>query len=306
MNKSIYQTYLDMTNDFYFKLSDMKSYIVFRLKMIDDKNLSNRISKNLNYKNKYKNKRCFILGNGPSLNDVNFSDLEDEYVFTVNQIARHDNFDKLKTNFHIIADPQFHRLDLNDNKDLEVAKNLSKINTENNKPTCFISYEAVEFCEDNDIFNDLNFCYFYAKRTLPRNYKHNIDYTKNSFAYINVVLLAISYAIFMGFSEIYLLGCDCTVMNDAVKLRIGEQCDNYAYDVSYNENKRLKEHILKYEIEHQFRSTVEMFNSYKKLNNYCKRKNIKLINCSSTTILDSVPRRPLDEVLGTKKATPKE
>ena len=63
--------------------------------------------KNSAFKGKYKNKRCFILGNGPSLKQLDFSILKDEYTFTVNQLFKNENFHKLETNFHVFTDMEF-------------------------------------------------------------------------------------------------------------------------------------------------------------------------------------------------------
>lgn len=40
------------------------------------------------FRNIHNGERCFILGNGPSIKFVDFSQLENEYVFTVNQMPR--------------------------------------------------------------------------------------------------------------------------------------------------------------------------------------------------------------------------
>ena len=37
------------------------------------------------FKNKYKGKRCFIIGNGPSLNKMDLSPLKNEYTFGLNR-----------------------------------------------------------------------------------------------------------------------------------------------------------------------------------------------------------------------------
>ena len=78
-----------------------------------------QLNRNKVFKNQFKGKRCFILGNGPSLNNVNFSDLKDEYVFCVNQINRRPDFKELHSNFHFWADPNFFDINLNKPEDRE-------------------------------------------------------------------------------------------------------------------------------------------------------------------------------------------
>ena len=38
------------------------------------------------YKNKFAGERCFVVGNGPSLNNMDMSKLSDEYTFGMNRI----------------------------------------------------------------------------------------------------------------------------------------------------------------------------------------------------------------------------
>jgi uncharacterized Rossmann fold enzyme len=87
-----------------------------------DVNLKKILSKNLKFKSSHSGKRCFILGNGPSLKTDNLKCLEDEFVFTVNQIARHPDFKYIKPNYHFWADPLFFNIDKNKETKLYFAK----------------------------------------------------------------------------------------------------------------------------------------------------------------------------------------
>ena len=70
------------------------------------KSLKTVLKQNTELKDKYKGKRCFILGNGPSLNSLDFSSLKDEYVFTVNMLMDHQRFPELDSNFHVMVDAE--------------------------------------------------------------------------------------------------------------------------------------------------------------------------------------------------------
>ena len=65
------------------------------------------LKNNKKYKNIHNGKRCFIFGSGPSLMNIDFGLFENEYVFTVNQLPRKKDFDKLKSNYHFWADDCF-------------------------------------------------------------------------------------------------------------------------------------------------------------------------------------------------------
>jgi hypothetical protein len=44
-----------------------------------------------------------------------------------------------------------------------------------------------------------------------------------------------------------------------------------------------------------------MLHIYRELYTYCSDRNIKLVNCSSKTIIDSIPRASLSSVLSDEK-----
>ena len=79
-----------MANEFFriirYSLHSIKYY---------NKRIAKTLDMNKEFENKYAGKRCFILGNGPSLKDEDLSVLKDEYVFTVNQFARKENFEEV-------------------------------------------------------------------------------------------------------------------------------------------------------------------------------------------------------------------
>lgn len=61
-------------------------------------------SKLKSLKDKYKGKRCFIIGNGPSLNKCDLSLLEDEYTFGVNGIFYKTDEMGFKPTFYMVED----------------------------------------------------------------------------------------------------------------------------------------------------------------------------------------------------------
>ena len=113
-----------------------------------------------------------------------------------------------------------------------------------------------------------------------------------------VVQFAIEAAIYMGFSQIYLLGCDNTGIITAVKsaLRKNDE-EDYLYQVSENEKRRMESLLERNSLEVYIRSYLSTFINYRMLYEECRKRNISLINCSSSTVIDSIPRASLTEVL---------
>ena len=269
--------------------------------MENEKNIINvfDILANNNYlKNSHVGERCFILGNGPSLREVDLSSLANEFVFTVNNFSFLEGFEKVKTNVHLWMDLAFFdvRKDVKINKD-KLFSSYNGIATQN--PICFVDIQGFSFIKQNKLDELLNMHYLYtAAGNIASSNSISIDISKSITGFYNVVHYAIVIAIFMGFKEIYLLGCDSTgileTVNYALNLPI---IDDHAYidEEARSRNKQVLENIG---MTQMFFGHYCIFLGYDKLYYICKNiLNIKLINCSSQTIITSIPRMDLSEVL---------
>jgi len=253
------------------------------------------IRKNKKFKNLHKGQRCFILGNGPSLKDQDLSLLQNEIVFTVNQIATMDGFDKIKTNYHFWADPAFFEKKYGDTSNF-----MYSVNTEDNKPECFAPHYAYDWVKINrlDLFLKINF--FMPLWNISRLKKKN-EFTKPIAGAYTVVHYAVLLAIFMGFSEIYLLGCDMTgiLTNMAIWQK---ECTipGYAYELREADKVIIKEAAAVIAKEDVFYGYGNMFAGYRLLNEYCTKNNIKFSNLTRGGILDILLRENYEDVIGTK------
>lgn len=253
------------------------------------------VKNNKKYKNLYLGKRCFILGNGPSLNTVDFKSLENEYVFTVNQLMRRHDFKDLKTNFHVWSDFNFFDEDSINPEFLSVMLSL---NTEDNTPECFVPADFMDFARKYKLEDNLHMNYFKIKLNMYEGFNEYVDYSKVIPGQSSVVVFAIFLAIYMGFKEIYLLGCDTTGIVVSIKSIINKNDEeDYAYQISDAEQKRMTSLYQKHSIEGYAKSFWQLLCSYRIVYKYCQKRDIKLINCSSTTVIDSIPRKKLEDVL---------
>ena len=65
---------------------------------------------NKRFHNTHNGERCFILGNGPSLKEVNLRELSNEFVFTVNNFGFVENYTDVNTNVHLWMDMELDQL----------------------------------------------------------------------------------------------------------------------------------------------------------------------------------------------------
>ena len=139
------------------------------------------------FRNKHKDEDCFIIGNGPSLNEMDLSLLNDYYTFGLNKI--HLIFDRkpFDLSYHVAVNPHVIR---------QSKKEISNLNCQS-----FLSYVPAWI---NRVISD-NIYYLGDTESNEFFYK---DITKGMRQGHTVTYVAMQLAYFMGFKNIYLIGVD--------------------------------------------------------------------------------------------------
>ncbi|MBD8071095.1 6-hydroxymethylpterin diphosphokinase MptE-like protein [Bacillus sp. PS06] len=140
----------------------------------------------LNLKNKFKGKRCFIIGNGPSLKPEDLDKLKGEITFASNKIYKIFNKTSWRPTFYMVVDP------------IVLEENVKDINLVEAKTKFTLKDYKHLFKADIYFNNNLN----NKRGTFSKNIMESL-YSSGSVSYH---LLQIAY--YMGFSEVYLLGHD--------------------------------------------------------------------------------------------------
>ena len=276
----------------------LKLYLFRKIKKERKQALVDQIKQNKQFKGIHRGERCFILGNGPSLREQDLSLLQDEVVFTVNQAAKLEGFNKIKTNYHFWADPQFFEPSGSLDGDKQLIETMLRVQTTDNAPQNFFPHIAYDFVIQKKISEALNVNFFYPLLPL-HNMKERNDFSGVVTGAWTVVHYAIMLAIYMGFSEIYLLGCDMTGIITTVQSRLRDQETGcyYSYNITQAEKERMRATRTKFEVEDEFQGYVNMFSGYKFLNQCCKNNGIGLYNLTRGGILESVERKKYEDVI---------
>lgn len=149
-------------------------------------------------KDSYKGKRCFIIGNGPSLTIEDLNMLKNEITFASNRIFT--IYDK--TDWR----PTFYA-----NQDQVVLENMMEElkDTVSQSKLCFLSAHNYGIC--NEQVKGFDNVLWIAKRFLPphnNQYGFSADISKQVIEGLTITYTCMQVAAYMGFSEIYLLGID--------------------------------------------------------------------------------------------------
>jgi hypothetical protein len=145
-------------------------------------------------RNKYKGKRCFIFGNGPSLNKMDLELFKNEYTWGSNRCYL--LYDKIswKHNFFISVDTRV-LPDISDEVN-DLVKKLPET-------TFFFPFR---FYKDSVIKSFENIYFYNEIDTL--DYSMSLDAASWVSSVCTVTIAAIQMAVYLGFEEIYLVGCD--------------------------------------------------------------------------------------------------
>lgn len=279
-------------------LNYLKQYYNSRKTKKQNIDLYTHLQKNIKYYNIHAGERCFILGNGPSLKQQDLSKLENEIVFTCNQISRNPEFKKIKTNYHFWADPIFFNLDKNKPEDMEVLETMKNVVTDDNNPQCFFASDAFDFVKYYNLSDQLRISFYQPGLIIHNQFNMDIDFRKLIPSMHTVVQYAILLAIYMGFKEIYILGSEFTSILLSVNVRLQNNLNQYyAYDITENEKTRMNNRANIVTFEQELYSFYHVVKNYRLLNEYCQKRKIKLVNCTPGGLIESLPREKYKDVI---------
>jgi hypothetical protein len=276
-------------------LSNVKWDIIFLMKKVFDAEFRGIINSNSSLIDNHKGQRCFIVGNGPSLKKMDLTYLKDELVFTVNNImCNKELYEQLNSDYHMLIDPGYFKLDLDFEDDRLTLDLLKQINYKNKKPKCLVNYDGKKAFDSYNLAQYLNLNFIYQHRNITDTYSSRIVLCSNIPSSQNVIHSAIFSAISMGFNEIYLIGCDMTSVfltfeaNSEGKVDVVK--DFHAYEYTDNEKKRLLKDYNVLDNEAIMYDYGKTFTIFKRIKKYCKKNNILIANAGIGGGLDVFER----------------
>lgn len=181
-------------------------HVIWRMKefrhiklLLRDPILRYRRSRLLSLKNKFSGNRCFIMGNGPSLNITDLSLLENDYVWGLNRCYLLFERINWRPKFFVATDS------------IVIPDNSNEINSLITDLSNCLFFFPLQFRLNGTLESGLN-TYWYEENPqnfskLPRGYFSDDagSYVRGAFT---VTIAALQLAIYLGFNPIYLIGCD--------------------------------------------------------------------------------------------------
>lgn len=157
-------------------------------------------------KNIHAGERCFIIGNGPSIRQQDLTKLKDEMTFVTNWFVLYEDYERISPNFYCVSDPKF--FDLRDGREDRYEVMMEKTSN----ALRFFPLLCKQAISKQGLFQAHRVFYLNYPPYGPRVWesgKINLDVTKRMYTGDTAIIdFCLPLAFYMGFTEVYLLGCD--------------------------------------------------------------------------------------------------
>jgi hypothetical protein len=244
------------------------------------------LSRNAIFKDRNKGKRCFILGNGPSINKLDLSKLENEITIVMNHFHHNQILNNWQPTIYCAGDP----VSSYNNREMELMREVpQKIFP---KEAYFLPLSVRNLFEKNQMFPSEKTCFLDMHgHVLHWNLKNaDFDLTKKIPGAQNTIVMAIILAMYFGCEKIYLLGAD---HNWLAYPKISLTPHFYQ-----NPEKTFEEDITsEWKYQQNIEAVLTMFQQYEKIHEYAKKRNIEIINLTEGSFLDEFPRAKYEDII---------
>lgn len=227
-------------------------------------------------KDKYKGKRIFILGNGPSLNQMPLYLLKDEYKMCFNRFFLMVERLNWKPDFFATTDSSVIK---------DIADELNNIAIPQVKYAFFPDLHPTNTNYKKYVKQRDNVYWLYVDKP---GFSDNLPFCGINQTVVNA---GIQVAAYLGFSEIYVIGVDMTFLDMKVKKInsyewVSDQDDKNHFDPRYFSKGRVYHN-----------PALTMPESFDACRDFYADKNVRIYNAGYGGKLESFPRVDFEEVL---------
>ena len=256
----------------------------------------NLTKRNIKFKNIHKGERVFILATGPSIQTQDLKPLKNENCIAVSHFHLHEDIQIINPKYHVLA-PQHPPFNFNDSSKyfFDFKKAYAKSDTHIFLGINDFKYSYLELLKAKPelVVPNIHYIDYSTNYQLDEQNLYNADIwdiTKVLFGMRTVVYGAIQIAYYMGFSEIYLLGCDHDYLFDLARTKNQRF---YKDEIGISDN----DHLKQISLEAGFLDYYLRWKQYRLMKEFFNNKNIKIYNATNGGILDVFQRIDLSELV---------
>ena len=269
-----------------------KSYLINSLVDVHDLLFTHPdLKKNVELKDKYNNKRIFILGSGSSILLYDLKVLNNEYVMTQNSFHMHKDISYVDPNIHCVV-PYYQS-----NKEISIWVDYiadMKARMPNSLFFWGLNTKALIDKYHEDI--SAKSYYIRTKYNLLTLKKAKVNISKTIMTIPTVLTQCLTVAIYLGFKEIYLLGFDLDQIchtNDQTYGRFYGMSKITETEFEKDANQRLD-----VETTDGWYTWWLMNKQFFLIKHFADQNNINIINGTQGGILSYFKREPIENIIG--------
>jgi hypothetical protein len=242
-------------------------------------------------KGKYKGQRCFIMGNGPSLNEMDLNLFEGENMWCTNRAYL--LFDRVswRPKFYTGVDRRVIP---------DIANELNEL-AEQLPDTTF--FWPIVFFQDG-VIRDHNRAFWFHEKTVDESRYPEAVFSEDCVDYVvhprTVTISAIQLASYLGFNPIYLIGCDTNYVIPAATTILEEGDSHRLTSTADNDPNHFDARYFGAGKKWHAPHPEKMIEHYRCIRRFCDSKGTKIINATVGGMLEEFPRMDYREVLKSK------
>tara|TARA_B100000787_G_scaffold76069_1_gene56005 strand:- start:1057 stop:1905 length:849 start_codon:yes stop_codon:yes gene_type:complete len=240
------------------------------------------LKRNKILKNSAKGRVGFLLATGPSVNKQDLAKLEKYDCFSLSSFFLHKDLNKINPKYHFFA-PYHKPLIIEDwVKWINLADKSLPKNTK-----IVLSIKDYERVKNLNLLKDREVIYLYFSKFIEVK---NLDIAGPLPDMQTHPLMVLPFMIYMGYKEIYLIGCDSNNLKN-----YGRQVENF-----YDQNLEIKKGSnlpWSFGITKELENNLSVFNQFKNYKKLADNLNIKIINLSEDSWLDFFDKENYDALL---------
>lgn len=253
-------------------------------------NWSDDTKKIKEFNNKHIGKRCFIIGNGPSLKISDLEKINNEISFASNSIYALYAHTDWRPTYYCATDSVFCKQIMSEKKNVIMLLDGCKA------AFTSITGEGIYYKDDADI-EKLYYIRSLTKRLNDGFPEFSVDCSKYVYSSSTITYSMLQLAIYMGIKEIYLLGIDFSFSVERYNNRIiKNNVYNHMKEIEVEEKKGVsKALIAKYGVSYLADMDLQLA-GYQKAKQYADAHGIKIYNATRGGKLEVFPRVDFDSL----------
>lgn len=244
------------------------------------------LKRNQRFRDIHNGQRCFILATGPSIRGQDLRPLRHEWCFGTSEFYKHPDYQTINPAYYCTAPfhPPF--------TDEVICKRLSELKDKAQNEIFFFALSDKKRKIWPEFINDPDKLFYLKFSRIDANRVPTVDLTTRLPRPQSVTNMAIYIALYMGFTEIYLLGCDHN--------SLWEWSDSSRQPVKHFYEGEPTIGYEPYDIDIMLEANLRLRYIYRWVAQIARKKNTHIFNTSLKSYIDIFPKVDLKFVLDKK------